>query len=260
MEAVSGVIADRRREPPGLRRMIGYSLALHAVVAVAIIVVSAFRPGIAAEQAVPIMTVSLAGGPGPRAGGLNPLGGRPVQTTVPSSSPRREPLRPPAAKTPEMTLPARPGAKAAAPAPPVKVAPDEARGTTPARGDVEQFGSAIAETAGQGFGGLSTGGGSGTRGLIDEGDFCCPQYLALMQQQIQANWNSRQEVAGSAMIKFRIQRDGTITDMEVERPSGYYALDYAAQRALVATRKLPPLPPAFPGTTLTVHLMFDYMR
>lgn len=264
MEAVSSVLADRMREPPGLRRMVGYSLALHGVAAFALILASVLRPSVGADVPKTIMTVSLSGGPGPRAGGVNPLGGRPIQTTAPLPELKRpEPLRPPAAKTPEMTIPvpaSRPAAKAAEPAPAVKFAPDEGRGRTPVRGDQEQFGSAIAETGAQGFGGLSTGGGSGTRGALDVSDFCCPEYLGVMQQRIQANWNFRQEVTGSTMMKFTILRDGSIIDLGVERPSGFYALDYAAQRALVATRKLPPLPTAFPNGSLTVHLMFDYVR
>lgn len=261
MEAVSSVLTDRMREPQGLRRMIGYSLALHGVAALGLIVASVIGPSAAADLPKTIMTVSLSGGPGPRAGGANPLGGRPVQTTAPLPEPSRpEPLRPPAAKTPAMTMPAAPSKPASKPAPAVKFAPDEARGQAPARGDQEQFGSAIAETGAQGFGGLSTGGGSGTRGALDVSDFCCPDYLGVMQQRIQANWNSRQEVAGSTMMRFRILRDGSIVDLAVERSSGFYALDYAAERALIATRKLPPLPSAFPDGSLTVHLMFDYVR
>ena len=43
---------------------------------------------------------------------------------------------------------------------------------------------------------------------------------------------SRAEVSGEAIVKFTIQRDGTITDAEVEKPSGYTALDIAALRAV----------------------------
>ena len=262
MDAVSTVLAGRMRHAPGLGRMVGYSLALHFAGVLALVLASALRPPVVVDLPKTFMTVSLAGGPGPRAGGANPLGGRPVQTTSPPKQP--EPVRPPAAKTPEMTVPVRGAArpvKPAEPAPAVRTAPDEARGRTPASGDQERFGSAIAETGAQGFGGLSSGGG-GTRGVIDDvdGSFCCPEYLGVMQQRIQANWNSRQEVSGSTLMRFRILRDGSIVELEIERSSGFYALDYAAQRALVATRKLPPLPTAFPNSSLTVHLMFDYVR
>jgi TonB family protein len=62
------------------------------------------------------------------------------------------------------------------------------------------------------------------------------------------------------MIKFTIMRDGQIQGVEVERSSGYTALDINAQRALLVTRTLPPLPAAFPNPTLTVHLNFQYTR
>jgi len=265
MDAVSSVLADRMREPPGLRKMIWYSLALHGAAVLALVLGPALLPSRGSGQPARIMTVSLTGGPGPQAGGVNPLGGRPIQTTARLPELKRpELLKPPAAKTPAMTVPV-PATKAAStsvePAPPVKFAPDEARGRVPVRGDQEQFGSAIAETAAQGFGGLSTGGGSGTRGFIGgTSDFCCPEYLGVMQQRIQANWYSRQEVAGTAVVRFRILRDGSMADLELERSSGFYALDYAAQRAVLVTKKLPPLPSAFPESSLTVHLVFEYVR
>ena len=58
-------------------------------------------------------------------------------------------------------------------------------------------------------------------------------------------------------MKFTIQRDGRLTDVELEQSSGYFALDQTAQRALLLTRQLPPLPAQFPETTLTVHLNFS---
>ncbi len=46
----------------------------------------------------------------------------------------------------------------------------------------------------------------------------------------------------------------------VERSSGVQALDYYAQRALALTSQLPPLPAAYTGDRLTVHLNFGYTR
>jgi outer membrane biosynthesis protein TonB len=48
--------------------------------------------------------------------------------------------------------------------------------------------------------------------------------------------------------------------VEVERSSGAQALDYYSQRALALTRQLPPLPAAYTGDRLTVHLNFGYTR
>jgi TonB family protein len=209
------------------------------------------------------MTISLGGGtPGPTTTGLTSIGGRPVQAEAPPElEARRQALSAPAARVPEMTLPRTVTPPRRSTAPPVKEAPPEARGRTPTRGERTEAGSAVAETGarGQGFG-LSSGGGAGSGSRLDVADFCCPDYILLMLEKIRANWNQRTEVAGQTTVVFTIQRDGRITDVSVEQPSGYFALDINAQRALVATRQLPPLPAGFTNPTLTVHLNFDYRR
>ena len=60
-------------------------------------------------------------------------------------------------------------------------------------------GSALAETGGQGHGfGLTTGGGGGPGGYLDVGNFCCPEYLETMRMLITRNWQSKQQVVGTA--------------------------------------------------------------
>jgi len=207
------------------------------------------------------MTISLGGGtPGPQTTGLTSIGGRAVQAEVPPELPaRRQALSAPAARTPEMTLPRT--ATPSRPVPQVREAPPEARGRTPTRGAETRAGTAVAETEarGQGFG-LSSGGGAGSGSRLDVADFCCPDYLVLMLEKIRNNWSQRAEVPGQTTVMFTIQRDGRITDVSVEKPSGYFALDINAQRALVSTRQLPPLPADFTNPTLTVHLNFEYRR
>ena len=109
------------------------------------------------------------------------------------------------------------------------------------------------------FGGLSTGGGGTGGATVDVQNFCCPGYLQTMIQMIRQNWQRNQGVAGKVTMKFVIQRDGRITDVEVEETGGQF-LDMASRRALVTTRQIPPLPREFPETTLTVHLVFEYLR
>ena len=146
------------------------------------------------------------------------------------------------------------------PRPTVQNAPAEASGRTPTRETEERAGSTVADTGARGMGfGLSTG-GSGTGGYLEVGNFCCPEYLTTMLQLIQRNWNSKQEVPGDVLVKFAIQRDGQIAKVTLEQSSGYAALDLGAQRALLFTRRLPPLPDAFPDDSLTVHLKFQYQR
>jgi TonB family protein len=210
-----------------------------------------------------VMTISLGGGGGPRAGGLTAMGDRPVQVQTPPDEPKpREAVRLPAAKTPEMTIPL-PNAKPlrSTRAPVVRQAPDDAKGRTPTRGAETRAGSTLAETGtrGQGFG-LSSGGGPGVGSTLDVANFCCPDYIVLMVDRIRSQWAQNQGVAGLVIMRVTIQRDGTLTDISVERPTADPTLNLAAQRAVVLTRKLPPLPDAFPNPTLTVHLSFEYQR
>ncbi|MCU1383386.1 MAG: protein TolA [Acidobacteria bacterium] len=258
---VTDVLRDRMQTPGGLQKMLSVSVAVHLAVAAALIVA---RGGLGKRRDVAptLMTISLSGSAGPENGGMTALGGRPVQAvTPPEDAAKREAVRAPAAKTPEMTVPL-PNAKPvkAAPATAVKQAPDEARGRTPTKGKETAFGSAIADTGarGQGFG-LSTGGGSGSGSSLEiTGDFCCPDYLATMITRIRSAWNQNQGAQGVSLIRFTIQRDGKITDATIFKPSGTVTLDTAALRAVLGTRTLPPLPDAFPNPTLTMRLSFEY--
>jgi len=262
MTEVSDILRDRMQTPAGLRRMISASVSAHLLLAAVLI----FGPGGILKQRSAanrtVMTISLSGaGQGPDVGGLTPMSGRPVQRQAPPEElAKREPVRPPAAKAPEMTMPlpnARP--TRSTPAPAVKQAPEEARGRTPTRGAQTSEGNAVADTRvrGQGFG-LSTGGGVGTGSSLDVADFCCPEYIATMVVRIRQAWQMNQGTTGQTLVKFTIQRDGSLTDALIEKPSGTSTLDLAALRAVMSTRTLQPLPDAFPNPTLTVHLNFQY--
>jgi TonB family protein len=258
---VTDILRDRMHEPSGLNRMAAVSLTVHVLVFALI----AFAPSgwfsSRGGQDPTVMTITLGGGgEGPQSGGMTALGGRPVQAVTPPDAPR-EALRTPAAVAPEMTVPeptARP-ARAASTA--VKQAPDEARGRTPTRGAQVEAGSAVAVTGarGQGFG-LSSGGGPGVGATLDVGNFCCPDYMVTMVTRIKGNWQQNQNVSGLAIIKFTIARDGRLQNIELERSSGFPIADLAAQRAVLVTSQLPPLPAAYPNPTLTVHLNFQYQR
>jgi TonB family protein len=158
-------------------------------------------------------------------------------------------------------MPKAPTRAKPAPPPPteVKSAPEGASGRVPTTGPEEKFGSSFADTGVSGLGlGLATG-GEGVGGELDVGNFCCPDYLATMMRRIKENWNSRQGIVATTVLRFTILRNGRITDIGIEQSAGY-VLDLAAQRALQMLRQLPPLPAAYPNATLTVYLKFDYQR
>jgi TonB family protein len=262
---VTDVLRDRMQQPDGLQRMVTVSLVAHvAIIAGLLLAPRAFlvRPSEAPRSS---MTISLGGsdGSGPQNGGLTSIGGRPVQVqTPPEEKPKPEAIRPPAVKAPEMTA-AMAAAKPTKPkaSPPVKQAPDEARGRTPTHGAEVREGSAVAETGARGRGfGLSTGGTPGSGVTLDVGDFCCPDYLIEMNQRIRSTWDPHADSTVAVVVRFTIERDGKITQASVEKASGNPALDIAAQRAVVIANQLPPLPPQYPNRTLTIHLTFEYQR
>ena len=258
MDAVSQILAARSQDADGMQGVLGASLLVHlGLVAVMFLAPGGWFGEIAPEPAV-VMTISLGGPVGPRDGGMTPRGGRPVQEVLETKR-AIAPVRPPAAKAPEMVEPKKTAPRKAE----AKVA-DTAKtpaGRTPTTGDEVRKGSAVSaeqSARGQGFG-LSSGGG-GTGSVLHTANFCCPEYVALMLEAIRSRWDNNQQAAGVTVMKYTIQRDGRITNIQLERSSGYPALDYMAQRALQATRSLQPLPGAFTEPSLTVSLTFEYSR
>jgi len=250
---VTDIIVARSQMSERLNTLIPWSVAAHMALFAFMVFMPASWRGAVDEGPRTVMTISLGGAPGPRNGGLTTMGGRTVQAPPP------EPVKkvvetPPAPKTPEMVLPTKnPRIVRQQP----KEAPKEATARTPATGQPQE-GSTRVDTGarGQGFG-LTAGGGGGTGVTVDTTNFCCPEYLVQMTTLIQNNWQSKQNVAGSVMMKFTITRAGTIENVQVEQASGFQVHELASQRALLLTR-LPELPIQYPNQTLTVHMRFEY--
>jgi TonB family protein len=243
--------------------MVMISLTAHALLIVSLVATrGAWDVGRVAPEVKPLM-ISLTGGPGPDVGGMTPISGRPVQVEAPPEA-KPTPVAPPAAKVPEMVEPrAKPLPKA--PAKAVEKPVDKSSSRKPTTGPQPREGDARADTGAPPvkFGGLTTasGGGSPSSGAYtDYANFCCPLYLTQMTDMIRRNWTPQQGATGQVLMKFTIQRDGTLTSIQVEKGSGNPMLDLESQRALMKTRALPPLPREFTESTLTVHLGFDYQR
>ena len=257
--AGGGAPERRASGPDGLQRMIVISLLAHVVVIAAF----AFSPTswrTRDTEPSTVMTISLGGAPGPRAGGLTSMAGRAVQQAVqrpPDAKP--EPTPPPAPKAPEMTEPSKAAPKQTPrPTTPPPVAPDQARAKALSTGERVSEGQAKADTGVVSDSiGLSTGGG-GSGGQINLGNFCCPAYVAEMLQIVQRNFRQNQGTRGSTIMKFVIDREGMLSGVKVERTSGNFLLDQAATRALMLT-KLPPLPREYTNPTLTVNLEFNFI-
>ena len=261
MDAVTQILIDRSREADKISRMVVVSLIAHAILIAAVALIPAGWGASVKDDNTSSMVISLGGAPGPKQG-ITPISEKRVQQAAPNA-PKANTQAPPALAKPEMVEPlktAKPQPKAVAKVEPKKIEP-QLHGRTPTTGPEVKQGSARVETGGQAvpFGGLATGGGGAGAAITDYANFCCPEYLSTLVQLVQRNWQQNQGVDGTVMIKFTIQRNGAITNVQVEKQSVPF-LDLAAQRAVVQTRQLPPLPPAFTGDQLTVHLLFQFKR
>ena len=256
-DLVSSTIAARAREPEGLRKMMMLSAVAHSIAIVAIVMGPWLFGGPRPEET--IMVVSLGPGvPGPDNGGMTAQSNRPVQEAKPKDE-LPKPVRPtpPAAQTPAMVEPiAKP-----TPAKPAQRQPSQStKVAPPSTGETVRPGQSRVETKStSNEGGLSTG---GTGGASSQGNvnFCDPQYLGQMVSLIYANWTRETAVAAKPVIRFVIQRNGTLTDVTVRQPSGYYMLDFNAKRAVELTRVIPPLPSCYPYPDFAMNLTFEYIR
>ena len=254
VETVTDIIVARSRQPEGLQTMIVWSIAAH----IALLTTALLWGGPRVDEAPRIvMTVSLSGAPGPDTGGKTQAGDQSTPAPPPPE-PVKPVQAPPAAKPPAMTLPSPPRARTQPPKAPPAQAPTDATAKT-----VNSAPQSPPRPRGQGLGtpgtGLSSSGGSGGAVSLDVTDFCCQEYLDQMADAIRRNWDQNQGLVGSTTMQFVILKNGTIQTPQVEKSSGFVALDNAALRALQLS-KLPPLPAQFENPTLTVHLRFDFQR
>jgi TonB family protein len=259
-EAVSDILVERAQITDGMSRMVLLSLAGHALLVASLVVAPDFWTSTDDKKVTPMM-ITLGGAEGPDAGGMTTISAKPVQRIAePDEKPSRP--APPADKPPEMVAPkpeAKPSPKP--PAKPIEKPKESSSSKKPTAGEEIKTGSAKAETGGAQipFGGLTTGGGGTGGARVDVANFCCPAYLESVVATIKRNWSQGQGVTGQNTLKFVVNRDGSITNVEVEQ-SGGPLLDIASQRALAVTRQVQSLPREFTGNTLTIHLIFEYTR
>lgn len=250
---VDEVIGMRGPQSPGLNRMLSLSLAVHVVVFGALFLVP--HDWFSKPKTTPVlMTLSLNSGPsGDKTGGMNPAPARPIEEVKPEPK-RPEPIRPASPKSDVMPLPSKTPPKT--PPKPME-RPPAPIARPPSTGLEVRQGTSRAETGStiQGTG-LSMGGG-GASATIEAVDFCCMEWAQDMIRQIQQRWRSTQSERGETILKFTVQRDGRITDIEVEKRSGSGILDRASLDAL-PPKLAQPLPKEYPDNQLVIHLKFPY--
>ncbi len=98
---------------------------------------------------------------------------------------------------------------------------------------------------------------------VDNPNFNFNYYLAILRDKIQRNWRPpsglpAREEGFSAVVRFTIGRDGTISRADVEESSGLAFFDQSALRAVVNSNPAPPLPRAYAEDRLGVHVSFVF--
>jgi TonB family protein len=90
------------------------------------------------------------------------------------------------------------------------------------------------------------------------------EYAQHMVARIRTHWHDnmpnliRMGVRGVVTIRFTIQRDGRITDIELVKSSGHPPYDFAARKAIELSSALRPLPADFPNSSERVTAAFYY--
>jgi len=95
--------------------------------------------------------------------------------------------------------------------------------------------------------------------MLEAKDFPFAYYLKILQNKIASNW---EWPVKSGMLKtvvyFKIQRDGQLKDINVDKTSGDYLFDQAAKRAVNLVNPMIPLPDGYDGGELGVYFEFKY--
>jgi len=230
---VSNVLDRRRAETgrKGLSGAVGVALALHFAGAVLVWAV----PRIASEPPKPIEYVAVQIVPAARLGVERPKPAPPRPTPEPA---------PPKPVEPERKAPTLPDPKAKKPAPEKPAAsPPAATGARP-----EEQGTPRGNAAGLALGAAVAG--------LDNPNFTYGYYVDQMLALISRNWARPPVGSGvEAVVHYRIQRDGRITELRILTSSGINSFDLAALRAVQASSPLPPLPRGFRDGSLGVNLI-----
>ena len=241
-------------------RYFSFAVAAHVLFFAALAVMPQEWLGRDDEAERNIMYISLGGTVGEDTSGLRTVAARPVQEATPEPVPPQ--FQAPAEKpSPVMAIPEKPVAKPPKPTPITKT-PIQTTQTpisrTPIRGEQTREGQARIDTkVATGADGLALASGGGTGGETNLSNFCCPGYIQAMSAAIKRNWKQNQGVAGVNTVRFSIERDGRVTNIEMVESSPHFPLNRESQVVLM-NAKLPPLPAQFTEPKLVIRLTFEY--
>ncbi len=249
MDSVGNILAERERERLPFGAGISLAVLLHVGVAAGLLSSALARP----IRFVNPRAVSVRLMP---AGAL--MGGAAVAVPA-QAAPEPESQKPRIEKAVEPPPPPPSSRAVLLPEKEKKVEPPQPRAGTKKSEAPKAEPAGDARGAGAGPTINASGAGVGIGGArLDQADFQYPYYTERMILAIGMNWfKPAQVVSIKPVVRFHVERDGTVSDPEIEVSSGLPFVDRAALRAVIASSPLPPLPPEYGGSRLGVHLLFD---
>lgn len=87
-------------------------------------------------------------------------------------------------------------------------------------------------------------------------------YANLLRDRISQHWNRAglRPSSERCVITFTVARDGTVSNVQVSRPSRDYLLDTSARRAIIDSNPLSPLPQQFEHNEATIEIGFQIQQ
>lgn len=260
MSAIRITLKAPREEVAHWFSMAGFSVFLHATVLGAVVFLPQFFQS--APRFPDVYTADLVSlpagipgspGEGPRASAPAKPAPAPAKPAPAIKIPEKPEAKAPKAKTIRKTEPTKPEAEKTGPEP-------VASGAATALGSAE--GSADTAGAAGGAGGIPGGGGGADgSGFLDDATFQYAWYLSNMTSIFGRNWarpiKPDLDRTLRAVVHFRVLKDGTLAEIEMEQSSGDPVLDRSALRAVQDSNPLPPLPYQYGKDSLGVHFFFD---
>lgn len=244
-DAVEQVLERRRaREGVSARRALLGSLALHALLATAILVV----PILARGDEEPLQFVGEVM--------IVPAAALGVRNPPPAPAPEPKAAPEPAPPEPEPAPEPKPDTRPPAPEPQretSKPRQTEPRSPTPPASAGDEIRRRAGSPQGSSLGTASFGATGIDPVFAGKYDYYVQQMLAM----VSSAW-IRPALGGEveAVISFRIERDGSITPARVRQSSGYSSFDLAALRAVQGAAPFPRLPQTYREDSLGVNLIF----
>jgi TonB family protein len=84
-------------------------------------------------------------------------------------------------------------------------------------------------------------------------------YEQLLRDKVARNWRSQDldsSVRNPVVVTFDIQRSGNVQNIRITRSSGNFAMDQSAQRAILLSNPMPPLPAQYERDSATIEFWF----